>query len=734
MFPRVSCVLLLLSAYASAQLAGLPTPRLLTVMPMGGQVGTSVEVSITGNDLEEANELRFSNPKVSAKPKLGADGKAETNKFIVAIAADAPLGLCEVRAMTRFGISSPRAFVVGTLPEITRTSANTTADKALELKPGAIVNASVTAAAADFYAFTAKKGQRFIVDCAAAEIDSKLIRVLVITDDQQRDLVVNRRGGPLEFTAPADARYLIKVHSLTYEGGAEHFYRLALLDNPEALPKLSPLRVGAFSWMPDDPIAQQKPTTEEAEPNNQGAEAQKITPPCSIAGKFFPAADADVFEFDAKKGDMWWIEVASHRLGLPTDPFIVVQRVTKDGATEKLTDVAELADIANPIAGTPYDAGSADVLGKVEIKEDGLHRLTLRDQLGGTRSIPEHIYRLVIRKAAPDFALVAWAFDTPNGPNYAQAPSRPLALRGGNTMALQVAALRRDGFDGDIDLAVEGLPAGVTATSLKIPAGKSQGMILLTTAETAPRAVTNIKLSGRAKINNADATRLCRIANVIWPVANNTQENPRTRLHADIPLSVSGFETSPITVVPADNKIFEAKVTDKLTIPLKLTWRGELTSAIKLKALGDAFDKAKEIDVAVKADKADAVLDLATLKPAPGDYTIAFHMIAKGKHRVNPEAVKAAEEAQKKAEADAKAAADEAKKLADAAKTAPADQKPAADAAAKAAAAKQKAAEAAKTAAAASVKTATDKAKPKDYADIVVSEPVRLSIKPAEKK
>ncbi len=719
---------------ASAQLAGLPTPRLLTIMPMGGQQGTTVEVTLTGADLEQANELRFSDPKITAKPKLAAGGKPVTNQFTVTIAADVPCGIHEARAMTRFGISSPRAFAVGGMPETTRVKANTTLETALDLKSNFICNAAVTAAAADYYSFKATKGKRVIVDCAAAEIDSKLIKVLIIGDAQGRDLVVNRRGGPLEFTAPADGRYVVKVHSLTYEGGPEHFYRLALLDGPGAAPRIAARSVGSFSWIPEDPIPQTKPASEEKEPNDKPAVVQKITLPCDIAGKFFPAADVDAFEFDGKKGDVWWIEVASQRLGLPTDPLVVVQRVTKNGATEKLADFAELTDIANPISGTPYDAGSADVLGKIDIKEDGIYRLLLRDQLGGTRSVAHHIYRLIVRKAAPDFALVAWAFDTANGPNYAQAPSRPIALRGGGTMALQVVTLRRDGFDGDIDLVAEGLPAGVTATSLNIPAGKSQGMLLFTAAETAPRAVTNITLSGRAQINGVRATRPCRIASVVWPVLNNTQENPRGRLQADIALSVSGFETSPITIVPKENKVWEAKAGEKLTIPLQLTWRDEPTSALKLKAIGSGFETMKEIDIAVKAATADATLDLAALKTPPGEYSLAFHVIAKGKHRVNPEGAKLAEEAQKMADQEAVAAAAETKKLTDAAKASPADKKAEAEKTAMAAAEKRKVADAAKADAAKRVKEATAKAQPKDYADIVVSAPVRILVKAADKK
>ncbi|MCB1206197.1 MAG: serine protease, partial [Verrucomicrobiae bacterium] len=66
---------LLPAVTATAQLVVLPAPRLLTTMPMGGKVGSSVEVTITGENLEEVTALLFSTPKITAKPVTGADGK-----------------------------------------------------------------------------------------------------------------------------------------------------------------------------------------------------------------------------------------------------------------------------------------------------------------------------------------------------------------------------------------------------------------------------------------------------------------------------------------------------------------------------------------------------------------------------------------------------------------------------------------------------------------------------------
>src|SRR4051812_28758084 len=80
---------------ACAQQVGLPAPRLLTLLPMGGQAGTQVEVSLTGEEIDRASALLFSDPKIVATPVLGADGKATPNKFLVSIPPDVSAGVHE---------------------------------------------------------------------------------------------------------------------------------------------------------------------------------------------------------------------------------------------------------------------------------------------------------------------------------------------------------------------------------------------------------------------------------------------------------------------------------------------------------------------------------------------------------------------------------------------------------------------------------------------------------------
>jgi hypothetical protein len=477
-----------------------------------------------------------------------------------------------------------------------------------------------------------------------------------------------------------------------------------------------------MSWPPEG-LAASAPA-KETEPNNK--DAQKIALPCDIAGAFYPAADVDTFEFTAKKGETWWVEVASERLGLNTDPFVLVQQV-KDG---KFTDVAELYDIAPPMKttsngysydGPPYDAGSPDVMGKFEIKEDGTYRLQVRDLFGGTRTDANNIYRLIVRQAMPDFALAAWAVHMTLRNGDRASLSKPMSLRLGDSRAFEVAVQRRDGFDGEIDITMENLPPGVSAAGLKIGKGKPYGHLILTADEKAPRGFSLAKIIGKAVIGGKEVVRPVRVASMEWPVKDAKGEIPAPRLMADIPVSVTDSEQAPLTIALAENKVFEAKAGETLKIPLKLTWRNEFNgTSIKVKAYGEGFSAIKEFDIPLKAATHELVLNLAELKIAPGDYTFALQSLGICKYRYNPAAVPLAEAEQKKAEQLLAAAAAEAKKLA------------ATDAeAAKKAAEKQKQAEAAMTAATTRMKSVTTTANPTDTVEILISQPIRVSVKPA---
>ena len=648
-----------MAALSGADLRGqsvcLPLPRLLTLVPAGAQKpgeggATTVEVKVTGEALDGWDaggetvppRLLFSHPGLTATPVLSAEGKAEKDRFLVSIASDVPAGLHDARMMTGLGVSSPRVFTVGIDPETLRTAANTTPATAFPLGMGMVCNAQATAQAADYYRLELQQGQRVVVDCAARGIESKLRPVLILADATGADLVAERRGGLLDFTAPATATYFVKLHDLSFQGGPECFYRLLAHDLPAGAPlperQAAVAPVLAFSWPP--PGLPAKPAVEEIEGPDPSA-AQQVTLPLDLGGRFFPAADVDSFEFEATAGEVWWIEVASERLAAPTNPAIVVQRrlpAPSGGAPAPFEDLAELSDIAAPIKpstnhyaydGPPYEAGSADCLGRLEIKETGTHRLQIRDLFGGTRDEPEAIYRLVIRKARPDFALVCWPLHMELRNGDRAALSKPLALRGGGTVSLEVAAIRRDGFEGPIELAVSGLPEGVSATGLRIPAGATRGQILLAAADSPPRNLASVSITGRGTADGEALERPCRLAGQCWPIRDGWSEIPFPRLLADATVSAGGSEPSPLTLrttgagVAAETPL-EAVEGSTVSVPWELVQRAGVQGAtLQMRVIGPGFDQIPGFELDVAAPKA-LTIDLAKLKIPPGNHAFAL--------------------------------------------------------------------------------------------------------------
>jgi hypothetical protein len=204
---------------------------------------------------------------------------------------------------------------------------------------------------------------------------------------------------------------------------------------------------------------------------------------------------------------------------------------------------------------------------------------------------------------------------------------------------------------------------------------------------------------------------------------------------ADVPVSVSGLEFAPLTIAPAGSEMREVAQGEKLAIPLIHTRRSEFSGAtMQLKTMGAGFDQTPAFDVSLTVDASEAVLDLAALKPPPGDYLIAFYGSAVAKYRHRPDLIATAEEARLKAEQEIMALEAEAKKLAEESGAASVERKMEIEQLAAAVAEKQKAAQAALAAAAEQVKKATDAAQPKDIVDIVVSQPIAIRVKPAESK
>ena len=175
---------------------------------------------------------------------------------------------------------------------------------------------------------------------------------------------------------------------------------------------------------------------------------------------------------------------------------------------------------------------------------------------------------------------------------------------------------------------------GVTCAPTRIPEGKSEGWLLLTACEKPESWAGSIRIIGKAKSGGAEIVREARGGVIIWPVTDIGTGLVEARLTRDVALAVSGKEAAPISVAPAEEKLWEAPVGGKLEIPLKVTRRDGFKDALKLKGLGaPGMEALKDLDVAAGAAAATATIDLAAVKIPAGEHTIYFESAAKGKYR-----------------------------------------------------------------------------------------------------
>jgi hypothetical protein len=231
----------------------------MTVMPPGGKIGTSVEVTFTGTDLEEPELLLFSHPGIKAeplatpappppaptpapagkKPKAGMGaGKPVVSRFKVTLAADVPPGVHDVRFVNKWGVSNPRAFVAGDQNEVLEKEPNNDVEQAQRIALNTTVNGSMASPVdVDYYVFAGKKGQRVLFSCLATTIDSRFHAGLEIYDTRGRRLASGRdyylNDALADCTLPDDGDYYVRVFHFTHtQGTAEHFYRFTVSTAP----------------------------------------------------------------------------------------------------------------------------------------------------------------------------------------------------------------------------------------------------------------------------------------------------------------------------------------------------------------------------------------------------------------------------------------------------------------------------------------------------------------------
>ena len=486
---------------------------------------------LRGLDERSPNELdrlrtRLFDPKKQPNAQI-----AEQVLLEVTIDPDAPPGDRELRVASPDGLSNPLCFQVGVLPEIgEKDFTGGPAARVVDLP--ALLNGQITPGEIDRVRLRARKGQRLVIRLQARRLIPYLAdavpgwfqATMALHDPEGNEVAWSDdyRFDPdpvILYEVPADGVYGLEVRDAIYRGRDDFVYRIAVGELP-FVTQVFPLggRTGAPAvtsirgWnLPAETLqldtrpggdgvrratvgsgqgfcsevpyaVDALPEASETEPNDGTGDAQDVAFPLTVNGRIGRPGDVDVFRFDGHAGQRIVAEVYARRLSSPLDS--VLRLVDSTGREVALND-----DTKDPEMGLVTH--QADSYVRVDLPDDGAYLVCVSDaqRQGGEA----YAYRLQIRPAQPDFALRLV-------PSCVNVPA-------GRSAKVTVHALRKDGFDGDVDLVLVDAPDGFSLTSARIPAGKKSIEVRLSAPRGASRQVLPVRIEGRAEVGGVAISR-----------------------------------------------------------------------------------------------------------------------------------------------------------------------------------------------------------------------------------
>ena len=496
-------LLCLLSPTALGQLLQQPDGFLDAVYPSGGQVGQTVKCEFIGHaGLTGAKRVVIEGlPGVTVKevtPK--AHNLVEAT---LEIAADAPAG----RRLLRVnggpsGLTNCRPFFVGRLPELLETEPNDSLEKPGDVQIPAVVNARLDKPLdVDCFRFQGKQGQSIVAAVSAHGIDA-IMRKSFIVGFLDTSLEILSSSGqvlasaedtigldPLvHYTLPADGVYTVRIRAVAYQGASSAVYRLTLGELPyvtSVFPaggkrgetiefELSGPNVPAGAKrkivIDADPFLLQDlvldessqrlplirgdlPESIEEEPNNSAPQASTLAINSTANGRFDTDGDEDWYAVTLDKGQaVAFHTLAQRHLRAPVDTRLQI-------FDESGKQLAENDDGLRFMQQAWHDFESAD--SHLAFTAPAAGKYLLRVSNGSGVFGKSSIYRLTCEPWRPDFCVFAWPDAVPIwGP--------------GATASFVVQAFTWAGFDSDLEMRIEGLPAGWQAGVSHLPAAYIQ--------------------------------------------------------------------------------------------------------------------------------------------------------------------------------------------------------------------------------------------------------------------
>jgi hypothetical protein len=496
----------------------------------------------------------------------------------------------------------------------------------------------------------------------------------------------NYRGGDavLDFQAPTDGDYLVRVAQFAYTtGGSDHFYRLSVTTGPWVDAVFPPVANDSYTTLgrningskptglfnrPDGrpldslmhsalarkPLAGQLLTTGLVAPaaggidavaagttdglliladagnplvldsgkNNTADAAQDVKVPCDVAGRIAQKSDRHWYGFDAKKGEVWTLELFADRIGSQIDAYFVL-------TDDKGKVIVEADDGPDPLSPNQFYTKSDDPARyRFVVPGDGKYRVMVSSRDAAIQFGVREQYVLRIAKENPDFRLAVMPV-TPHLPDAG-------TLARGGAVLFSVFVFRTDGFNDAIALSAANLPPGVTCPPQVIGVGQTRGTLVLLADASAKDWDGFITVTGTAENPRGPLKRDARPFTVTWPVqglqANQPPPNTPmiTRLDRGPGLALAVRGDAPFTLTPVDKEL-TTKAGGKLEVTLKVTRDAKFKDAIQVFSAVPNFGPRQQgnqpvpplTTIAADKNEVKVSVDVQPNTP-PGTYTLVL--------------------------------------------------------------------------------------------------------------
>ena len=380
-WPVVVSVFLCACAGAAEPAPAPAKPVINSLEPRGLQRGVETKIKLTGTGLNTLTNVTFQVPQL--KGELLPEARTNEVWIKVTAAADLARGAYELSVKNTAGESGRLKLQLDDLPQIhAARTANAPVTLSAESLPVSFWGTLDTAGVVDQFEFPAKAGETLVFDLAADSLGSKAKNTVLTLVDARGAVLASNNGfdggaDPLLAHRFANAgRYRVRVSDAMAAASKDHFYRLSVgafayvtgfyplsvTTNTETALELAGynlapgtrvrLKAGAAGDMPVPidanhyrsrgvfkVLVSEGAELVEIEPNDTPETATPIRIPGAVNGRIWnqappasltphhgetPAADVDLFRFEAKAGQPWIIETMAARRGSPIDTKIEV--------------------------------------------------------------------------------------------------------------------------------------------------------------------------------------------------------------------------------------------------------------------------------------------------------------------------------------------------------------------------------------------------------------------------